>query len=56
MTEKMRLAENHNDHGIRRIVAVFASDKPLLGVDCMISKPIFLMDLRRAVAKVLPGS
>jgi|SRR5665213_204796 len=32
-----------------------ASGDPLLGVDLVISKPFFLEDLRKAMAKVLPG-
>jgi CheY-like chemotaxis protein len=33
-----------------------SSDNPLGGVDCMISKPFLLTDLREAIAKVLPES
>ena len=31
-------------------------DRPVPGVDCIISKPFFLADLRGAMAKVLPGN
>ena len=33
-----------------------SSGNPLAGVDCIISKPFLLEDLREAIAKVLPGS
>jgi CheY-like chemotaxis protein len=33
-----------------------ASGNPLPGVDCIISKPFLLADLREAIARVLPGS
>ena len=33
-----------------------SSGNPLTGVDCIISKPFLLEDLRNAIARVLPGS
>jgi CheY-like chemotaxis protein len=33
-----------------------SSGNPLAGVDCIISKPFLLEDLREAIARVLPGS
>ena len=33
-----------------------SSGNPLAGVDCIISKPFLLEDLREAIAEVLPGS
>jgi len=33
-----------------------ASGNPLKGIDCMISKPFLLENLRQAIARVMPAS